>query len=86
MRVTVIFADSAVYVDGEARVVDLPPHDANLHAMQWDGERGDVEVRVGPGCVIADQSVIEPFVAAWHMAAPAPVAPPGQPAAGVEEM
>lgn len=89
MRVTVIIADSAVYVDGDARRVELPPHDPNWRALQWNGEFGDVEVRVGAAYMVADPAIVEPFVAAWRAAAPSPVAPavpPGQPAAGVEEM
>jgi hypothetical protein len=90
MRVTVIFPDNAVYVDGVARVVQMPPHDPNWHALQWDGQRGDVEVRVGAGFSVDDPAVVAPFVAAWEAAAPpappAPPVPPGQPAQGVEEM
>lgn len=86
MRVTVIFPDATVYVDGEARHVALPPHDANWRALQWSGDRGDVEVRVGAAFAINDPVIVGPFVLAWRAAAPAPVAPPGQPATGVEEM
>lgn len=86
MRVTVIFPDATVYVDGEARHVELPPHNANWRALQWSGDRGDVEVRVGAAFAVNDPAIVEPFVAAWRAAPPAPVAPPGQPATGVEEM
>lgn len=86
MRVTVIFPDAAVYVDGEARQVALPAHDPNWRALQWSGERGDVEVRVGAAFSINDRAIVEPFVAAWRAAAPSPVALSGQPATGVEEM
>lgn len=86
MRVTVIFSDSTVYVDGEARHVVMPTHDPNFRAIQWYGEHGDVEVCVGAAFAINDPAIVEPFVAAWRSAAPAPVAPPGQPATGVEEM
>lgn len=88
MRVTVIFDDSTVYVDGAARRVELPPHDANWRALQWHGEFGDVEVRVGAAYMVTDATIVDPFVAAWEAAAPppAPPVPPGQPAQGVEEM
>jgi hypothetical protein len=85
MRVTVIFPDAAVYVDGVARHVELPPHDTTWRALQWSGQRGDVEVRIGPAFSIADERIVAPFVRAWELAAPA-AAPPGQPATGVEEM
>jgi hypothetical protein len=90
MRVTVIPADATVYVDGVSRAVQMPPVDANWHAIQWYGERGDVEVRIGAGFSVEDWSVVAPFAAAWEAAAPpappAPPVPPGQPAQGVEEM
>jgi hypothetical protein len=89
MRVTVIFTDATVYVDGEARRVALPSHDPNWHALQWSGEFGDVEVRVGAAFMITDPAIVEPFVVAWRAAAPtvgSPATPPGQPATGVEEM
>lgn len=69
MRVTVIFDDSAVYVDGVARNVTMPEHDANWRAIQWHGAAGDVEVRVGPAFRITDEGVVAPFVAAWEAAA-----------------
>lgn len=86
MRVTVIFPDAAVYVDGEARVVTMPPHDANWRALQWYGQRGDVEVCVGPSFAVTDERIVAPFVRAWEFAAPAIATALGQPAAGVEEM
>ena len=90
MRVTVIFSDNTVYVDGVARVVEMPPHDANWHAIQWDGEHGDVEVSVGAGFVTDDPSVVAPFLAAWETAAPqvqaTTTASTNQPATGVTEM
>jgi hypothetical protein len=86
MRVTVIFPDATVYVDGEARQVALPAHDPNWHALQWSGEFGDVEVRIGAAYMITDPAIVEPFVAAWRAAVPALASPSGQPATGVEEM
>ena len=84
MRVTVIFDDSAVYVDGAARTVTLPAHDANWRAVQWYDTEGDVEQRVGGAFRIADAATVAPFVAAWEAAAPPP--PSGGAASGVQEM
>jgi len=87
MRVTVIFPDSTVYVDGEARRVEMPPHDANWRAIQWNRDRGDVEVRVGAGFSFDDPAIVAPFVAAWTAAVPPlPAVAPNQPATSVEEM
>lgn len=86
MRVTVIPADATVYVDGVARAVQMPPCDPNWRALQWNGARGDVEVRIGAGYSVDDPAVVAPFHAAWEAAAPRPAQPPAQPAQGVEEM
>jgi hypothetical protein len=90
VRVTVIPSDSIVYMDGIARHVVLPPHDPNWRAIQWYSDRGDIEVYVGAGLSIDDQSIIAPFITAWEEAAPPPLpaltSKPSQPAAGVEEM
>jgi len=85
MRVTIIFPDNAVYVDGVHRQVELPSHDPNWHALQWYDTYGDVEVKVGAPLLVEDFAVVAPFVQAWEAAAPAQPAP-GQPATGVEEM
>jgi hypothetical protein len=86
MKVTVIFSDSTVYVDGKARQVVLPPYDPNMHAIQWDGEHGTVEVLVGEGSTFCDFGLLDPFLKVWEKAAPPAPAPLGQPSTHVEEM
>lgn len=66
MRVTVIFDDSTVYVDGVARHVIMPPCDSNFRAIQWYDEHGDVEVRVGVGFSFRDFGMIDVFIKAWE--------------------
>ena len=61
MRVTAIFPDATIYVDGVARRVEMPPHDDNWRAIQWDGERGDVEVIIGAGVSFDDPADSGPF-------------------------
>jgi hypothetical protein len=87
MRVTVIFDDVNVYVDGVARGVTMPAHDENWRAVQWYGAEGNVEVRIGSAFHISDVALIAPFVAAWEAAAPPPPAQSsGAPAGGVQEL
>lgn len=86
MRVTVIFPDNAVYVDGVHRHVALPSYDPNWRAIQWYDTYGDVEVKIGAPLLVEDFEVVAPFVQAWEAVTPAPVVPQGQPATGVEEM
>ena len=89
MRVTVIFPDNAVYVDGVHRNVALPSYDPNWRAIQWYDTYGDVEVKVGSPFLVKDFEVVTPFVQAWESAAPVASisqSNSGQPATGVEEM
>jgi len=94
MRVTILFPDNSVHVDGVHRQVELPSYDPNWHALQWYDTYGDVEVKVGAPLLVEDFAVVAPFVQAWEAAAPvAPLAQPAsaqpapaQPATGVEEM
>ena len=85
MRVTILFPDNSVHVDGVHRQVELPSYDPNWHALQWYDTYGDVEVKVGAPLLVEDVAVVAPFVQAWEAAAPAQPAS-GQPATGVEEM
>jgi hypothetical protein len=46
MRITIIPDDGFVSVDGVGYAgLDLSPIDASVHAVQWHGEEGEVEVR-----------------------------------------
>jgi hypothetical protein len=46
MRVTIIPVDGFVSVDGEALSgLDLSSIDASIHAVQWYGETGEVEIK-----------------------------------------
>lgn len=48
MRLTIIKSDNEIYVDGFCVKVDCQSLDADVHAVQWNGERGWVEF-VGDG-------------------------------------
>lgn len=46
MRVTIIPADGFVAIDGEGYSgLDLSSIDLSVHAVQWHGESGEVEVK-----------------------------------------
>lgn len=75
MRVTVIFGDATIFVDGVARRAALPPFDPNWHALQWDGDAGTIECKVGAPQFTTDATVVSPFIAAWQAAGP-PSSPP----------
>lgn len=49
MRITIVADDNLVIVDGvSAYGVDLSGLDPTVHAVQWDGARGDIEYRSDP--------------------------------------
>lgn len=49
MRITIVADDNLVIVDGvSAYGVDLSGLDPTVHAVQWDGARGDIEYRADP--------------------------------------
>lgn len=54
-RVTIIPDDNLVIVGGEARIFDFSI-DSNYHAIQWDGEAGFIETKVGDNIALLDLS------------------------------
>lgn len=87
MRVTVIFEDMSVVVDGVGRTVTMPAYDPNWHALQWYGQHGTIEVKVGDRIWLETDELVQPFIEAWEAAAPVEIpAPPSQPASGVTEL
>lgn len=65
MKVSVIFPDSRVYVDGYSYKVDLP--EAGIHAIQWDGKRGEIEYKepARPNEIFTSYKVVAPYVKLW---------------------
>ena len=45
MRVTIIKDDNSVTVDGVGYRVDCSSLPADFHALQWDGDKGQIEYR-----------------------------------------
>ena len=75
MRVTIIPVDGFVSVDGEGFAgLDLSSIDASVHAVQWYGEAGEVEIKdVATGKIkenqeIASFSEYEFVVGLWQAA------------------
>lgn len=79
MRVTIIRDDNTVMVDGERHEVDCSKLPTDFHALQWDGDAGEVE-HVTSRCehcgarskkgneFIRDLTPYQPYVDAWRMA------------------
>lgn len=80
MRVTIIKDGGAVMVDGEHYAVDCSSLPADFHALQWDGNRGEVEYvphmfandasrwHKKPNDVIFDLAPYQQYVDAWQHA------------------
>lgn len=78
MRVTIIADDSAVYVGGIARPVDLTDLSSAIHAIQWYDTIGEIEFRYdfasgsqAQNVRFTDFSPYQVFVDRWTAAAPA---------------
>ena len=79
MRMTIIKDDSNVTIDGEGYRVDCSTLPATFHALQWYGDRGEVEYKMTrcDHCgarsrkgndLITDLSPYMPYVEAWRAA------------------
>lgn len=77
MRVTIIPSDKQVVIGGEGRIVDpFPEIDPNIHAVQWYGDHGYVEVKVGSQYRIEGLAPFQACVDAWSAWTPPPVPEP----------
>lgn len=79
MRVTIVKSDNMVAVDGEGHAVDCSALPEGFHALQWDGQSGEVEyamtrcdhcgARTKKGNeFVRDLSTYQPYVDAWRVA------------------
>lgn len=68
--VTVVPSDKLIIVDGEAIVFEEPfAAPANLHALQWDGQRGHIEWEDDYNWHLeaeAYEEEVAPYVALWQ--------------------
>lgn len=78
MKLTIVAEDKCVGVDGEyIAPIDMPQLDASIHAVQWNGEYGEVEykTRLEAGVLVKPANVMftdvtsyQFAVDAWHAA------------------
>lgn len=68
MRLTVVFDDNIIGIDGTFYRVELI--DKPYHAIQWYGTYGEIEFRnyARPNLKFYDEKIIEPYVALWEQA------------------
>jgi|GEM_PF-2126231 len=84
-RVTIIPSDGVVIIDGRGfGGLDLSAMDPQIHAVQWYGTRGELELApdAGSGCAniaISDLAFVQMAIDAWQAAADAEDNPPPQP-------
>lgn len=79
MKVSVIFEDGVVVVDGVSRRgIDLQDADPNWHALQWLGDRGWIEVKHGDRIWLSNISSVQSFIDK-HAAAVEPIPEPTNP-------
>lgn len=78
MRLTIVADDNAVGIDGEFfSDLDLTQLDSSVHAVQWNGEYGQVEYKTRvengafvkpPNALITDVAAYQFAIAAWAVA------------------
>lgn len=68
MKVTIIPEDRWIRRDGtQANLPDWPFSDANIHAIQWDGQAGEIEYNgtpSSPNSSFNDVAILTPYLAA----------------------
>jgi len=80
MKVTIVRSDNTVIVDGERHEVDCSKLPADVHAIQWDDVRGEIEYasRTCVACgqnhkpanaVITDMAPYSTLLDAWKVEA-----------------
>ena len=62
MKTTVVFEDGVIIIDGDARHgFTFTNIDPNWRVMQWQGDRGWIEVHRGERIWLDDATLIEPY-------------------------
>lgn len=82
MKVTIVPDDGVVVVDGVAfGNLDLSFIDQSVHAVSWDGSRGEVQVKESDGRIVRNDVIesfsgFQPAIDAWNAAYSAANTPP----------
>lgn len=67
MRITVAFEDAKINIDGYPKFeIVLPEADPNWRVIQWYGDYGWVEVKVGDRIWVSDPDILLPYIAAYN--------------------
>jgi len=70
MKVSVIFEDGVIVVDRVSRAKFTFNVDANWRALQWDNNRGWIEVTQGERIWITDLAAVQPYIDMYNAAVP----------------
>ena len=65
MRVTIIPEDQTILVDGEALKFPFTA-DSMIHAIQWYGNYGTIEKKIGSAEQFDDFGIVQPFITLWQ--------------------
>jgi hypothetical protein len=74
MKLTIIFPDDIVIIDGIALKVDCSAMSPGIHAVQWNGQRGHIEYAVDDvgnkklNDQIEDVAQFQPIIDSWNAA------------------
>ena len=81
MKVSIVVPDSLVIIDGEMRTVSMAGVEEGVHAVQWDGTRGDAEYGQPKrrNVPLTDLTPYQVLLERWEAAAPRPVPTPSPP-------
>lgn len=74
MKLTIIPDDRYIAVDGIGKTLEFTL-DANIHAVQWDGESGTVEQKIGGSRAIEDLLEFQDIIDLFYAPPPQPPAP-----------
>lgn len=64
MRLTIVPDDRCIIKDGEPLVFDFAAP-AGWHAVQWYGDYGTIEHKIGGAEYIDDEAIVQPFADAY---------------------